>query len=302
MENSKDAQEMRKLLITGILSILCLLFVGCTETEQDEPNTLVNYTKFEKYLIDGCKVKIEQIYLMPGAHTIPNLDEPVDELFKPGQTLVNLGFQTLNYQNDYILNGLEQGEVWSCDFNSDTTIIYYELGYGSTYQVMERTDVNYYEIITCDSKYGPRLFAAEWRPDNPYNYRGRENITFNIQTYHNNKWEQTNLKLTVLTFSGKALFESEDYFYMDTNGIYELGQFITAPLTGSQVAQIIQNGTEGVDYELYLSNGYTTYKIGENFYIPTIFNTYKYVGTTNQNGMINGYTYHYYRFKFRFVE
>jgi hypothetical protein len=37
---------------------------------------------------------------------------------------------------------------------------------------------------------------------------------------------------------------------MDTNGVFGFGQFITVPLTGTQAAQIIQNGTEGVDYEL----------------------------------------------------
>ena len=70
----------------------------------------------------------------------------------------------------------------------------------------------------------------------------------------------------------------------------------TAPLTGEQVKSEIAKG----NYQLYLFSGSTVYKIGENLYIPR-YNSYVYVGTTNQNGMINGYTKLNYRLKFKII-
>ena len=70
------------------------------------------------------------------------------------------------------------------------------------------------------------------------------------------------------------------------NPIEDIAFTTTNALTGSQVAHIINTGVEGTDYEIYPWSGYNTYKIGENLYIPSIYNTYRYIGTTNFNGSI----------------
>jgi hypothetical protein len=260
-------------------------------------------SEFDKLLINGMTARLEQIYLMPGKNTIPIYDEPVAELFENENSFVNLIFQTTEYKGDCIMSGLYKGEEWTFSFYEiKGDVVAIEHGYGTNYWVQENVTTYYYELIESNNPYSPRIFVTNYDPGNfIYRYRGHDNILFGIKSYTvEDKWVETNLALEVLTKNGNALFE-DGYFYMDTNGIYELGQRYTEPLTGAQVARIIQNGTAGIDYEIYFYNGHTTYKIGDNLYIPTIGNTYKYVGTTNQNGMINYYTYKYYRLKFKIL-
>ncbi|MDR1181490.1 MAG: hypothetical protein LBL13_05900 [Bacteroidales bacterium] len=259
---------------------------------------------FDRLLINGMTASLEQIYLMTGdgSTTIPIYDKPAAELFENENSIVDLIYQTQKYRNDYIMRGLYKGEIWTFAFyESEPDTVRWEVGYGSTYMVQERVSRDYYEIIESDNLYSPRLFCAPWRPNSPYHYRGHDNIGFGIRSYDDeDEWALTNLNLVVLTKEGNALFE-KGYFYLDTNPHYELAYRYTPPLTGAQAAQIIQNGTEGVDYEIYLYNGLTVYKIGENLYIPTIGNTYKYIGSSNQNGMLSYYEGKYYRLKFKIL-
>ena len=83
---------------------------------------------------------------------------------------------------------------------------------------------------------------------------------------------------------------------MDTNPIVTLSRQISQPLTGDQVKLEIAKG----NYTLYLYNGLTTYKIGDNLYIPR-YGSYVYVGTVNTNGMIINLESKYYRFKFKII-
>jgi hypothetical protein len=295
------------------LLLLCVVFLAACEKpyeekeiERTDPRFASQLSEFECLLIDGMSAKLEQIYLMPndGTVVIPIVAKPAAELLDNDESVVNLIFQTTEYINDYIMSGLHKGEIWHFSFEEvKGESSYYELGYGSTYMVMENAgSSSYYEIIESDNPYSPRLFISEWNPGSLYNYRGHDNIIFSINSHIIlNEWAYTNLKLEVLTRDGNALFD-DGYFYLDTNSHYELAYRYTPPLTGTQVAQTVQNGVEGVDYELYLWRGLTTYKIGENLYIPTIGGTYKYIASSNQNGMPGYIKGQYYRLKFKILE
>lgn len=82
-----------------------------------------------------------------------------------------------------------------------------------------------------------------------------------------------------------------NYLIITLNPINFIKYVSEPPLTGKQVKEIIENGEEGVDWEIYLLEynniSYTTYKIKENLYVPTIGNTYRYIGSTNMNGVIS---------------
>jgi hypothetical protein len=293
-------------LLSALLAVACEKPYEEEELERRDPRfPYYQISEFEWLLIDGMRARLEQIYLMPndGTITIPIVAKPVAELFEDNTSVVNLIFQTTEYMDNYIMSGLYMGEIWNFTLHEvDTEPYYYELGYGENYMVMQAEGgKEYYEIIESDNPYSPRLFMSGWSPGDSRRYRGHDNIIFGINSHIiADEWAYTNLKLEVLTKSGNALFE-DGYFYLDTNSHYELAYRYTPPLTGTQVAQIVQNGTEGVDYEIYLYKGFTSYKIGDNLYIPTIDNTYKYIASTNHNGMLNYLGGKYYRLKFKIL-
>jgi hypothetical protein len=261
------------------------------------------YSEFNQLLLKGFSAQLEQIYVMSSINTIPFLDKPADVLFYDGHDVVNFGFQTTKYTNDFVLQGLKRGEKWTFQHLwGETENTYYEHGYGSSYFITSTSITPQYISIVSNNKQAGVDFLSLFYPDGVYNYRGADNVTFSILTPSNNsEWEETNLKLTVLTDLGKvALFESP-YFYMDTNPQYYLQHYVDYPLTGSKVKEIIENGIEGVDWELYPRNGKTYYKIGVNLYTPTFGNTYKYEGSINQAGMPSSFSRVYYRFKFKIV-
>jgi len=91
-----------------------------------------------------------------------------------------------------------------------------------------------------------------------------------------------------LVFEEFSVESGSDQVLLLLNPINQVTFVANPPLTGTKVKEIVENGVEGVDWELMLvtqnSKNYTTYKIGENLYLPTIGNTYRYFGSTSLNG------------------
>lgn len=281
------------------------IFSSCEEdrilyTTNPQPDKVLS--KFEKSILNGMKLKLEQIYLMSGKETIPVLDTSVDELFKNNQTMVNLIYQKSTYESDYILSGLIKGEIWDIKYHEKKgSTIYWEQGYGSTYQITSYTPtIKTISIESTNNPYTNRNFLANFYIDN-VNYRGTDEYGFEIKTYNDidKEWGWTNLVLTVVVNSlkdGLALGFEDGYVYFDSNKIVILGYYVEEPLTGLQVKNIVESGS---GYEIVAFQGKSCIKIGNNYYIPTIGNTYKYIYSDKNLGMINNYTSYYYRFKFK---
>jgi hypothetical protein len=117
-----------------------------------------------------------------------------------------------------------------------------------------------------------------------------------IQNIINSTVYKSNLYFEIVTKNGYGLFNNDQTIYLDTNPIITFSRQITPPLTADQVKLEIEKG----NYTLYLYNGITTYRIGDNLYIPR-FSSYVYVGTVNTNGMIINLESRYYRFKFKVI-
>ena len=180
----------------------------------------------------------------------------------------------------------------------DTTEIIVDHGYGSNYFQTVFINTKEWNYINCRNNYTDRSFLTEYKIGDLYTYRGKDNHILQIQYYSNvrNSFYTTNLILSVLTKDGNGLFDG-NYIYFDTNAQVNMTQMITAPLTSNQVKIEIANG----NYEIYMQNGITYYKIGENLYLPRYGDSYVYAGTTNQTGMLDGYVRYYYRLKFRII-
>jgi hypothetical protein len=257
----------------------------------------------EQYFVNGFTMQLEQIYTMSGKNTIAMLDEPIEELFNNSQEVVNLpGFVTYD-SYEMIMCGLRKGDKWTFSkMNYVEKTNYIESGYGSTYLLRAYTIKTPYNIITSDNPYNKLNFITSVDV-NKTNYRDGDDYQMLIQSYHNSKGEymRSNLVLTVVTDLKQRKNNGiiNGYVYLNTNAQVSLGYVVTHPLTGEQVRQIVNSGS---GYEIYLWKGYNTIKIGTNLYIPTIGNTYRYIGTSNDNGLINGYTYKYYQLKFKIIK
>jgi len=292
-----------------VIFILCLFLFSCEEdrlsyTTNEQPNK--ELSAFEKAIQRGMSIKLEQIYLMSGKNTIPILDSPVEELFKNNQTMINLIYQKKSYIEDYILSGLIKGEIWDIEYHEiKGETVYWEQGYGSTYQIVSYTPTHKnISLISTNNPYSQRFFLAEFDTDGVRKYRGQDEYTLKINSYNNDseEWEETNLVLTVLVDAlddGMATDFEKGYLYFDSNKVIEFnGYYVEMPLTGAQVKAIVDSG---VGYEVVAFNGNACIKIGNNYYIPTIGNTYRYIASDKNLGMINGYVTYYYRFKFKII-
>ncbi|MDR3261680.1 MAG: hypothetical protein LBT78_07565 [Tannerella sp.] len=296
------------MLLLAVITMLSLVSCGDLYWFAPEPEDVpemehADYSSLDELFVTGFTMQLEQIYVMPGAHTIPYLDKPVEELFVSNQTMVNLvNFQTTNYTNEFIMYGLRKNDRWvfkKMVYTYDDTT-YVEHGYGSTYMLTSYISKTPYTFISSDNPYNVIDFVSNIHIGNPYNYRGHDNYTISIYSYSLNSksYVKTNLVLTVLTKDGNGIFDGQ-YIYFDTNDQVSMAQRVTAPLTGQQVAIIVASGS---GYEIYPYKGYNCIKIGTNLYIPTIGNTYGYIGTSNDNGLISGYSYKYFRLKFKILK
>jgi hypothetical protein len=273
--------------------MLIALF-GCNDNVDKNP--MGNLSKMDKMFMDGFSMELEQVYIMNGENVIPYMDTPKDSAFKNGNTkMVLMDFVDYDIQRDTILRYIVKNETW--DISSMKTVYdttYIEHGYGSSYFVSTMISSKVYNNLTCSNQYENRNFLIEIKISDDYNYRGNDNHFFMIENIKNNEVYQSNLYFEILTKNGNGLFGNGKYIYMDTPQTFTFSRQITAPLTGDQVKLEIAKG----NYTLYLYDGLTTYKIGDNLYIPR-YGSYVYVGTVNTNGMIINLESKYYRFKFK---
>ena len=274
--------------------LLLTVFLSCDNNNYDV--VIDQHSKLDKMFIDGFDMKLEQVYLMNGEHTIPFLDKPKDSAFKQGVNTISITEFTdygTSTNRDTLLKRIVRDEQWSITpMHKTTDTIHYETGFGSNYTVRMVT-INHTNNFIIR---GDKVFSINIKIDNNYNYRGNDNHLFMVENIRNNTVYKSNLYFEVLTKDGLALFHDGKYIYFDTSNIFTFSRLLTPPLTADKVREEIANG----NYTLYLYNGMTTYKIGDNLYIPR-FNSYIYVGTINTNGMVINLESKYYRFKFRIV-
>ena len=281
---------------SNILLLLLSILVGCNG--YIDKNPIDNLTKMDKMFMNGFSMELEQVYIMNGENVLPYLDTPKDSAFKSGFSKITLNdFIDYDVQKDTILRTVVKNETWNISSMKtvyDTT--YIEHGYGSTYFVTMMISSGTYNMLTCSNQYENRNFLIGVKIGDIYSYRGNDNHFFMIKNLKDNTIYQTNLYFEILTKNGYGLFGNDKYIYMDTNPIVTFSRQISQPLTGDQVKLEIAKG----NYTFYLYNGLTTYKIGDNLYIPR-YGSYVYVGTVNTNGMIINLESKYYRFKFKII-
>jgi len=279
-----------------IYLILFIALIGCNgSTDEKQIN---NLSKLDNMFNNGFQMELEQVYIMDGSNTIPYLDTPKDSAFKNEVSKLNIvNFISYNTNKDTIMNLIMKYEKWNISkMTNIKDTIRVEHGYGSTYLVTETIVNKTFNVINCTNQYTNRNFYIKIKIGDSYNYRGNDNHLFMIQNIKENTIYNSNLYFEILTKGGNGLFSNDKYIYLDTNPIITLFRQMTPPLTGDKVKEEIANG----NYTLYLYNGLTTYKIGDNLYIPR-YNSYVYVGTVNTNGMVINLESKYYRFKFRII-
>jgi hypothetical protein len=257
----------------------------------------------EQHFTNGFKLQLEQIYTMQGSHTIPFFDEPVEALFTNNQQVVNLPGFVVYDRYELIMTGLKRNDIWTFSkMNFVTKTTWIESGYGGTYLLRSFTSNTPYNTIVSNNSYNKIDFVTSINL-NGINYRDGDDYQMIIQSYNRTKGEymRSNLVLTVVTDPRQRKDNGiiDGYVYLNTNAQVSLGYVVTQPLTGEQVRRIVESGS---GYDLYQKYGYNCIRIGTNLYIPSIGNTYRYVGTTNDNGLINGYTYKYYQLKFKIIQ
>lgn len=281
---------------SNILTILVATLISCSSYVDENP--IDNLSKLDKLFINGFALELEQIYIMNGENVLPYLDSPKDSAFKNGVSVINFNeFTSYNTNRDTILKQIKRHENWNIDKMKtvyDTT--YIEHGYGSSYFVTTMISRSTFNSVNCSNQYGNRNFLINIKIADIYSYRGNDNHFFMIQNIINSTVYKSNLYFEIVTKNGYGLFNNDQTIYLDTNPIITFSRQITPPLTADQVKLEIANG----NYTLYLYNGMTTYRIGDNLYIPR-FSSYVYVGTVNTNGMIINLKSRYYRFKFKVI-
>ena len=278
-----------------LIIILFTTFVACTEDKVEvDP-----FTPLENLFFKGCKLQLEQVYVMSNPQLIPIVDKPIDNCFKTN-SMINID-QFFDYDtNAKVFPVISKDEVWTVSpmqIQYDTTYSQ-RGGYGEEYSVRVNIDKITYNIISRDNGYQNGKLIFPITIGGYYNRYGNDNYNFEVLTVDdtNNEVRNSNLRLEVLTdFKGNGVIE--DYVYFDSNELMGLSYNLTTPLTGNEVEQEIANG----NYSLYVYQGMTTFKIGNNLYIPR-YNSYVYLSCVNTNGMIIYADIHYYRFKFKILK
>ena len=281
-----------------IVLSLSLLLIGCKDNMPNELTSNLSVT--DQMFTNGANLKLEQAYVMSDSNTIPYLDTAKDSCFNESTTTVNINkfvaYNDTGYAN--LLFALSKNEIWNFSKSQshfDTT--YVEHGTGNSYFVVRNINEFKYNNITSSNSYTKRYFNANIKIDDPYSYRGNDNHTFNIEYIDKSKSFLSNLYLNVLTnLEGCASF-NPGYVYFDTNTLYNITFQVSTPLLSNQVKAEIAKG----NYTLYLYDGMTTFRIGNNLYIPR-YDGYIYIGCVSNNGMVITYESKYYRFKFKIVK
>jgi len=285
---------MKKFLTLVLFSTV---LYSCTKT--DEPIVPDGLSKMDKMFINGFNLRLEQIYVMSNSSSIPIIDKPLDSLFTNKNSILDIGFSAYGSSSQTnLFPALSKGENWNvCKMTTVHDTTYIEHGYGNNYTLTMQVKKRVYNIINCYNQYRDRHFAIEINIGDQYTERGHDNHSFMVMPIDSaNNASQSNLHMSILTEGGNGLFGNEQYVYFDTNLVYKVSYQTSTPLSSIEAKYEIGRG----NYTLYTWNGLTTYKIGENLYIPR-YGSYVYVGTTNTNGAIINLKSTYYRFKFRII-
>lgn len=278
--------NMRKLFFIGLVLILNVSCHDFWFQEIDVENNNKNYTDKENLsdldllFENGFKLKLQQIY---ANIKIADNYQALDSVFKDNQTIAILPNYAISNTNILIMNDMVMGETWI--FDKPVREYHYKL--------MNEFSPNAW-VDTIETKYIPLNII------NPIKKKSLK------ITYNNDSDVYANFKPKVNFFTVRdeyinMVIEKIEYysktFVLKTNPQYVLNQSIFPPLTSNQVKIEISKG----NYELYLKNGNTHFKIGENLYMPSLHNDYIYVGSTNDNGHINSYSQVQYHIKFNLL-
>jgi hypothetical protein len=272
------------------------------ETEDINSTNVKPIRKLDSLFTNGFKIQLEQVYVMSGKEMVPFYDKPVDSCFFGEDNMITIDtYYSLDTARSVVLNCLSKDEIWNVSKMitvNDTT--YESYGFGQNYHsgmVINSSTIN---EINVTNQYTRRNFIVNYKIGNPYNHRGVDNHVLSIYNYSyvENQYKNTVLYLSILTNDdGSAFWGDNKHLYLDTNSQYIISYEITAPLTSNEVKLEIERG----NYTIYLWNGLTTYKIGNNLYIPR-YNSYIYVGNTNSSGNIFNLKQIYMRLKFKIVK
>lgn len=269
-----------------ILLFTTLLMFGC-DGMFDEGST-----NMDALFTNGFNMKLEQVYVISVNNVV------LDTLFVGGTNVVDItDFKSYNNTNDTsyyqpMFTALSKNETWQI---SKHVVERYtttnDLGVGMTTYSYTTPQIFQYNTITCDNTYTNRKFIIGYCPGVPIlqfptDYRG-----FGVMNYpitNNDNYISTNLYM--------VSHENNGYIYFDTNSIVKMSYQVTKPLTGDEVKLEISKG----NYTLYIYNNRTTYKIGNNLYIPR-YNSYVYFACVAGNGTITSYSNTFYRLKFKII-
>lgn len=263
-----------------ILFIIILLFTSCEDNGEIENYNNNKVSPLDLLFENGFILKLEQIY----AYTKVGSEYlPLDSVFKNHQTITTLPNYAISNTNTLIMDNMVKGENWI--FDEPVKEYHYVLMNEFSPNAWIDTIETRYTLLHRINSVNNKSFRITYLEDNDIyiNYKPK------IQFYTEDD-EYTNLVIEKIEYSSKEpLFK--------TNGQYVLNQSIFPPLTSNQAKIEISKG----NYELYQKNGSTYYRIGENLYKPSLNGDYIYVGSTNSNGQINGYSQIQYYLKFKLL-
>lgn len=263
-----------------ILLIFLLLFISCEDNNDIENYNNNKVSPLDLLFENGLTLKLEQIYAYSkvGSEYLP-----LDSVFKDRQAITTLPNYAISNTNVLIMNDMVKGELWVFDkpVKESHYVLINEFSPNAWIDTVETRYTPLHRINSVNNKNYKITYLKD---DNIYiNYKPK------IQFFTEDD-EYTNLVIEKIEYSPKE-------FLFKTNKQYVLNQSIFPPLTSNQVKIEISKG----NYELYLKNGKTYYKIGENLYIPSLNGDYIYVGSTNSNGQISGYSQVQYYLKFKLL-
>jgi hypothetical protein len=273
--------------------------------QNSDADNIIN-EKVDNLFLNGFDMNLEQIYVMSSKNTIPYIDRPIDSCFKSKINTVNIS-NFIHYGPDDLIHTNDDNNVLTCltkneNWNISKLLAYYdttyvEHGFGDNYFLTTNISEHTYNLIKCTNQYTYREYIIPFRIGDIYVHRGHDNHVFNVfcVDIKNNNSYRSSLYMEILTDeNGIGVHHNGKYIYFDTNYQYKVSYQVTTPLTSNEVKNEIANG----NYTLYLWNGMTTFKIGNNLYI-TRYNSYVYVGEVNANGSIMNFEQRYYRLKFK---
>lgn len=272
------------IILVLLLNVSCHDFwfqeIGNEDNSKDNTTNESNLSELDLLFENGFTLKLEQIYAYSkvGSEYLP-----LDSVFKDHQTITTLPNYAVLNTNILIMNDMIKGESWIFD-EPVKEYHYILMNEFSPNTWIDTIETRYTPLHRINSVNNKNYKITYLKDDNIYiNYKPK------IQFFTEDD-EYTNLVIEKIEYSSKELL-------FITNKQYVLNQSIFPPLTSNQVKIEISKG----NYELYLKDGNTYYKIGENLYVPSLNGDYIYVGSTNNNGQISGYSQVQYYLKFKLL-